>query len=362
MKKLKSGYTTGSTAAAAAKIAVYTLFNGTRVDTINIDTPKGIELTINANYLEIEPNRVKTFVIKDFSDDPDVTRGIKIYAEAREISDPEIVIKTGEGIGIVTKKGLRVPIGEPAINPVPKMMIINEISKVLPEDRGVEVTLTIPEGLEISKKTFNEKLGIIGGLSILGTTGIVEPMSEGAYKESLKLEMGVKLLDTGAKSMILLFGNYGSDYLKEYNIGEDYYQKCSNFIGYMVRAASELGVEKLLLVGHAGKMVKVAFGMENTHSKYGDNRMLSLSKSCLDFNKDEIARVLECNTTDEAVEYLKEKKCSDKVFNHIAQRCKDSMEEWGDNSLIAETIIFTSEYGTVGSTQDAFNILRELGK
>lgn len=357
-KKLKSGYTTGSTAAAACKIAVFTLFTKTKVEKISIDTPKGLTLNILANYLSCLPNKVTSFVIKDHSDDPDVTRGLKIYAEAVESQEEGIIIKTGEGIGIVTKKGLRVPVGKPAINPVPYKMILDEISKVLPKGKGVVVTLYIPDGVEIAKKTFNAKLGIIGGLSILGTTGIVEPMSESAFKASLKIEMAVSLEENPNKDMVFVFGNYGLDHIRKYNLHDSKIQKTSNFIAYMVNAASELGVKKLLLVGHAGKMVKVAYGMENTHSKNGDNRMKSIAQSCSETSVKDY--ILSCNTTDEAVEFLKEHKLAKDVFIDINNRSIKNLQKWSNNKIEIESLIFTTEFGEIVESPGVQNMLKEM--
>lgn len=360
MDKINYGYTTGSSAAAACKIAVKTLFTGQRSDYIKIDTPKGWILTIDAHYTKISPTEVDCFVFKDFSDDPDVTKGIKICVNARKVKESGISIKAGIGIGIVTKKGLRVAVGNPAINPVPMEMILREIRKVLPENCGVEVTISVPEGEEVAKKTFNSKLGIIGGISILGTTGIVEPMSEDAFKESLKLELNVKKNEKDRDMFIFVFGNFGRDFLRNLNVNDSGIHKTSNFIGYMMEAAAQLGIKKILLVGHAGKMVKVANGMYNTHSKYGDGRMESIVKSCTDFSEEERLKILQCNTTDEAVEYLKDIKRDEAVFQDIGNRCKTICENWSGGKVEVQCVIFTTVYGQVSSTRSGMNWLKEM--
>lgn len=358
---MKRGYTTGSTAAAACKGAVKTLFTGLRHESVEIDTPIGIPLKIPVNYIEITKEFVEVFATKDFSDDPDVTKGIKIYVHARRVSDPGIYIKTGAGVGTVTKKGLRVPVGEPAINPVPMSMIISEIDKVLPEHSGVEVTISIPDGVEIAKKTFNSKLGIVGGISILGTTGIVEPMSEDAFKQSLKLEMSV-LVEDGCRSdlLIFVFGNFGRDYLKTYNVNNSYIIKTSNFIGFMLEAAGEIGVKRVLLVGHAGKMVKVANAMYNTHSKYGDGRMKSILNSCSGLSAIEEEKILNSNTTDEAIGYLKDLLIDSTVFKDIGRRCIENLEGWSGNRVKVETIIFTTVFGEISSSNNAHSWIKEM--
>lgn len=354
------GYTTGSSAAAACKIAVKTLFTGIKSDFVEIDTPKGIRLRIEAHYALSDQHEVNSYVFKNYSDDPDVTKGVKVCARAVVSSDPGVFIKTGEGIGIVTKEGLSVPVGKPAINPVPMSMIHKEVEEVLPEDAGVEVTLSVPEGLELSKKTFNPKLGIIGGISILGTTGLVEPMSQGAFKESLRLEMSVCVTSMQKSAICFVFGNYGKDYLMSNNVNESEIVKTSNFIGFMIRAAAEMGIKKILLAGHAGKMVKVAHNMENTHSGFGDNRMESIVESCKNLPDDLKEKVLKSNTTDEAVSMLKNISKDSSVFNDIALRCKKNCESWVKNMVKVECIIFTNIYGKIAATPDADKLLGEL--
>lgn len=354
------GYTTGSSAAAACKIAVKTLFTGVKSDFIEIDTPKGTRLKIKAHYNSIGQNEVNSYVFKNRSEDPDVTKGVKVCAKAIIYSDPGIYIKSGEGIGVVTKGGLSVPIGKPAINPVPMSMIIKEIEKVLPEDAGVEVTLSVPEGLELSKRTFNSKLGIIGGISILGTTGLVEPMSQDAFRESLKLEMSVCITSGDKSALSFIFGNFGKNYLLDNNVNDRVIIKTSNFIGFMIKTAAEMGIKKILLAGHAGKMVKVAYNMENTHSEFGDNRMESIVESCKDLPNDLKENVLKSNTTDEAIEVLKGNNKDQQVFEDIADRCKKNCESWVNNMVKVECIIFTNIYGTIASTPDAEKLLGEL--
>lgn len=359
VRNLKRGYTTGSTAAGASKLAVYTLFNRKKLEDISISLPKGLEIEIETGYSVLKSDYVKTFAIKNYSDDPDITRGIKIYAEAVKSDLPGIIIEAGVGIGIVTKKGLKVPVGEPAINPEPYKMIINEIEKVLPKGEGVVVTLSIPEGAEIAKKTFNPKLGIVGGISILGTTGIVEPMSEEAFKEALKVEMNVSHYNNPGVQLFV-FGNYGVDFLNRYNISKDRVLKTSNFIGFMAKSAGELGIKRVLITGHAGKMVKVAYGMDNTHSKYGDNRMQSIADNCF-HNSDYIKEaLLRCNTTDEAVELLERENLVKEVFDRINSRCVDNLKKWSGYRVEFESIIFTSSAGLVSKTSGAEEWLREV--
>lgn len=366
-KKLKAGYTTGSSATAACKAAVDCLFSGEQKDLITIDAPIGWKLHIKCFYEQISEESVQVVVQKDYSDDPDVTKGICVYAKATRSSTPGIRVKAGVGVGVVTKPGLRVAVGQPAINPVPMAMILAEVTKVLPDGEGVELMITIPEGVEIAKKTFNSKLGIIGGISILGTTGIVEPMSEDAYTDSLELELHMNTIDDKG-GMVFVFGNFGLDFLDQLQVDNSLdnvvfprykTQKTSNFVEIMLQAAKKFGIKKILYIGHAGKMVKVAYGMKNTHSKYGDHRMESIAKSC-DKEVVDIDTILKCNTTDEAVVYLKTIGQMERVFNDIALRCKTECEKMSDKQVDVECIVFTTVEGTIGKTPNSFDLLEEI--
>jgi cobalt-precorrin-5B (C1)-methyltransferase len=363
-KKLRYGYTTGSCAAAAAKAAVQALY-GKKVSVIDIDTPKGWNISIDVFHNKC-PKGAHCYVIKDAGDDPDVTDGIKIHAFARKSQGTESIrIQAGIGIGIVTKKGLSIDVGEPAINPVPLQMIRKEVEKVLPSQESVTISIFVPEGLEIAKRTFNEKLGILGGISILGTTGIVEPMSEKALLDTFKIELSI-LRASGKKELIFVFGNFGRDYLKQYNIPEKNMQKTSNFIGPMVEEATRLGFNQVLLVGHIGKIVKVAYEMHNTHSQFGDHRMASIYQSALSvgISKESCKDLLECNTTDEAIEYLDSlsRDLRDRVCQSIVSRCKTAMETWAGHQIKVECIMFSKIHGELGHTEEAFEMLKELKK
>lgn len=211
-KAYRCGYTTGSCAAAACKAAVAMLLTMQKIDEIQLLTPAGIELTLTLHDVTLDENMASCSVIKDSGDDPDVTNGIKVFARAARNNENQLIIKAGKGIGRVTKKGLQVPVGEPAINPAPMKMIISEVSALLKPGEGVTVEISIPEGEEIARKTFNERLGIVGGISVLGTSGIVVPMSDEAFKESLALELSV-IKEKGWREIVLTPGNYGETFI-----------------------------------------------------------------------------------------------------------------------------------------------------
>jgi cobalt-precorrin-5B (C1)-methyltransferase len=370
-KKLRMGFTTGSCAAAASKAALIMLLTKTDIHNVSIMTPKGI--AYNAEIVGIEKKLDNGFVscavIKDGGDDPDVTTGSMIYAKVELKNEPGIVIDGGEGVGRVTKPGLDQPIGEAAINSVPRKMITENISAVLKEyeqeDKGVIVTISVPGGDELAKKTFNPKLGIVGGISILGTTGIVEPMSDDAIVQTIKTEIRVRKAE-GKQILMVAPGNYGITFLSEvYGIDEKNVVMTSNFIYDTVRLALDEGFTKILFTGHIGKLVKVAGGIKNTHSRYGDHRMeilTDLSKRYMsetDFDK--VKDTLpECVMTGEAVRIINETGHGDIVFDKMAENIKEYMEKWSDGNISVEVIVFSGENEELVSTENAHTWIKEI--
>lgn len=359
-KKLRYGYTTGSCAAAASKAAVLALFRDEAMDYMTIDTPKGWVIDIEVMHVQRNTREATAYVVKDAGDDPDVTHGIKVFATAICNTTGTIDIEGGIGVGRVTKKGLPIAPGNAAINPVPRAMIRKEVAKVLPEGKGVTLIIFIPEGVTVAQKTFNPKLGILGGISVLGTSGIVEPMSEEAFKASLKVELSV-LRAQGRDKLIFVFGNFGRDYLGP-AVPEDCLQKTSNFVGDMLTAAADLGFKEILYVGHAGKMVKVAGGMANTHSKYGDNRMTTMADcgKTVGLRKSQQEELLGANTTDEAIAMLEAIGAKERVLKEVVRRCKDQCEAMSGHRLRVECLIFTTVFGRVAATDGADRCMKEI--
>lgn len=366
-KKLRCGFTTGSCAAAAAKAALVMLLDDKEIHSVSIVTPKGPTFLAELVDIERSEEEVSCAVVKDGGDDPDVTSGMKIYANVSLNDDAEIRIIGGSGVGRVTKPGLDQPVGEAAINSVPRKMIRENILEVLRghglENRGVTVTVSAPGGEEVSKKTFNPKLGIIGGISILGTTGIVEPMSDEAILATIRTEINVRAAE-GAEILLIAPGNYGLKFLHdEYGIDDKKAVMCSNFVYDTVRMAADAGFTKLLFCGHLGKLVKVSAGIKNTHSAYGDHRMeilTDLVKYVSDKSMDTYdlcARLMECVMTDEAVRLITEAGLKDKVFDEMAARIKAHMEEWGQGELSVEIIVFSNDYTGLVSTRGADKFL-----
>lgn len=364
-KKLRLGYTTGSCAAAAAKAAAWMLLSGKRKDKIKIKTPKGINLDLDVSNIEIRDNAVSCAIQKDSGDDPDVTRGIHIFAEVSLAEKDGIEILGGKGVGTVTKRGLDQQVGFSAINSVPRRMIfenLQEICRITDYKGGLKVVISAPEGEEIAKKTFNPRLGIVGGISILGTSGIVEPMSEQALIDTIRVELNQKK-ENGVKYVLLTPGNYGADYIKQ-NIGvkADTAVLTSNFIGDTLDICKELGFCGALLVGHIGKLVKIAGGMLNTHSKYGDCRMEIMASyaSMAGLNSKYVKEMLDSATCDDAVRILKEHGFLNETLEAIADRISFIMDNRVAGEIETGAILFSKEYGFLCETKNAQGLLKHI--
>lgn len=269
---MREGYTTGSCATAAAKAAVIALRQVSPLpERVELTTPQGRKLSLpvrirrGLDWAEAE-------VVKDAGDDPDITNGVTVQVTARLRPGP-IELLAGRGVGIVTKPGLAVTVGQPAINPVPRAMIIKEVAALLEPGQGVELTISIPGGEELAVRTLNPRLGIVGGLSILGTTGIVRPMSVEAFRASLIPQVKVALA-TGQETLVLTPGRLGQRRaLERYGFAEEAVILTSNFIGDLLEACADAGAKRVLLWGHVGKLVKVAGGIFYTHNRVADGRL-----------------------------------------------------------------------------------------
>ena len=360
-KKYKRGYTTGSCATAAAKAASYMLLTKLPIEVINIDTPKGIPLNLKVENINIQDDYVECSIRKDGGDDIDATHNMHIYARAEFIDSKEIIITGGNGVGRVTKKGLGIEIGESAINKTPRNMINNEVRKVIGEDKGVKITIFAPEGELIAKKTFNPRLGIVGGISIIGTTGIVEPMSDEGWKKSLSIELEMKKAQ-GMDKIILVPGNHGEMFIKE-TLGIDikYIVRTSNFIGYMLKEAQRIGFKKILMAGHLGKYVKIAGGIFNTHSKVADarNEILLSNLALMNAPFELIKKVNECLTTEEFIEIINSKEYEGykEIYNILSNKCRERIDIYlNDEEIDVEVMIFSMEKELLGQSEKASDL------
>ena len=329
-KTMRCGYTTGSCAAGAAKAATAMLLTGQPVDRVTLDTPKGIRLALEILNAERGEGFARCAVQKDSGDDPDITNGILVYATA-EKTDVGIIIDGGEGVGRVTREGLDQPVGAAAINSTPRRMIREAVEDICTQNSyggGIKITISIPDGVALAKKTFNPRIGIVGGISVIGTTGIVEPMSNAALVDTIRLELSV-LSASGAKGVLLCPGNYGETFARE-TLGLDMRRQVSvsNFIGDGIEAAVSYGFERILLVGHIGKLVKLGIGLYNTHSAYGDGRMETLIACALQCGGDIplLRRILNCVTTDAALEAIADCGLLEPVMAVLGERIQATLE------------------------------------
>lgn len=354
-KKYRMGYTTGSSAAAATKAAMWMFVTDAYIeDRIKIHTPKGIDIFVSVDNQEIGEDYCQCSVKKDGGDDIDATHMIDIYSRVQLVDKdsnvgPESItgqdyirIRGGIGVGIVTKPGLSIPVDRPAINPVPIEMIVEAISDVMTsadvdiqeflDGKSILVTISVPEGERVAQRTFNADLGIVGGISILGTSGIVEPMSDEGWKKSLSANLAIKRAE-GHKVIVLVPGNIGyRASVNHLDINEDKLVKMSNFIGYMLMEAKRMGFEKIVIAGHIGKLIKLAGGIFNSHSRVADARseIMIANLAMLGAGQKLLLRIGECLTTDAMIPIIREagyervfevlaKKAAEKAYSYIRQ-------------------------------------------
>jgi len=345
-KRLRFGFTTGTCAAAAAKAATVLLLSGTAPKTVSIRTPKGVDLDLPVLEPTLRSGVATCAIQKDSGDDPDVTNGVLVFAAVRFSDRPGVAIDGGTGVGRVTKPGLKQAIGEAAINPVPREMIrsaVEEAAARYDGEGGFSVVISIPEGVSLAEKTFNPRLGITGGISVLGTSGIVEPMSEDALVDSIVLEIRQRKA-LGDALLVLTPGNYGADFLKErYGVADERIVKCSNYVGKALEAAADAGFCEVLLAGHIGKLVKLSGGIMNTHSKEGDCRAELMAAAALRAGADaDTARAMfDCVTTDEMLRVLEENGLLAAAMRALSERIAFSLRERFKGRIQIGAIVFT---------------------
>lgn len=356
---MRYGFTTGSCAAAAARAAAYILLTGRQTQEITIDTPGNIPYTARLSHIRREEGKVSCGIEKDGGDDPDVTTGMLICAEVSCIPSggkQVIEIDGGPGIGRVTRPGLDQPVGNAAINHVPREMIAREVTQVcrLADYKGsLKVLIFAPEGQKVAARTYNPRLGITGGISILGTSGIVEPMSSQAILDTIKVELNQRRAE-GYDYVVVSPGNYGADFMKK-NYGYDLERsvKCSNFVGETIDMAVALGFKKLLLAGHIGKLIKVAGGIMNTHSREADCRMELLAAFAVraGAKAQTACRIMECATTEEAISILSESGRQKPVMEYAAGRICYYLEKRGQGKLQTDCILYANELGELAKSK-----------
>ena len=372
-KELRKGFTTGSCGAAAAKAALYMLLTGSVKDEIEIITPEGAVFRTEIKDIFREENRVRCAVVKDGGDDPDVTTGLhvtaEVRAEERADGDLEIQIEGGPGVGRVTLPGLDQPVGNAAINRVPRQMIEKELSEVaeLLDFRGrIRVILSVPGGEAAAERTFNPRLGIEGGISILGTTGIVEPMSTRAILDTIRVELNQRKA-LGDRIAAVSPGNYGLNFMKEtYGYDLNRSVKCSNYVGDTVDMVREMDFRGMLLTGHIGKLIKVSGGIMNTHSKEGDARMELLAAGVIRAggSMDTLRGILNCRVTEEALGIIQAESPAllRTSMESVLDRILYYLRKRAGEELPVECILYSNEFGLLAASPGAMDMLEKLRK
>ena len=286
-EKLRTGYTTGTSATAAAKAALLAIMEQKKIEQVDVKLPKGNFVKIPIHLCEFEKNKARCSVIKDGGDDPDVTHGAEIIVDLMFTNQTnEIQIDGGEGVGIVTKPGLGLEINKPAINPVPKKMIDENIRNVGEEvllEKGIRVIISVPKGKELGPKTDNPRIGIMNGISILGTSGIVIPFSTASYAASIRQNLDVSIA-MGNDIVVLTTGGRSEDFAKKIvNLPEHCFVQMGDFSGYTIQQCAKKNIKRAYVVGFIGKLAKMAAGVKQTHvkgSKVDMNFLAEIARNC----------------------------------------------------------------------------------
>lgn len=361
-QRLRCGYTTGTCAAAAARGAAELLLTGAAPDLLRVETPSGLTVEVEVEEAQRLSGCARCAVRKDAGDDPDITDGILVWATVERTEEPGVIIDGGEGVGRVTRPGLDQPPGAAAINSAPRRMITEQLEAALRDtgaNCGLRVLISIPQGRALAEKTFNPRLGIEGGLSVLGTSGIVRPMSEAALVASIHAELDVRRAE-GTLDLLVSPGNYGADFARD-ALGLDLTQsvQCSNYIGDTLDYAAAKGFRSLLLVGHLGKLVKCAAGVMNTHSRVADCRMETLAAhaALCGAKQETVCAIMQVVTTEAAILVLREAGLLDETMDSVMAALSRHLRRRAGEALRVEAVLFTNQHGVLGETKGAAELL-----
>ncbi|WP_209279999.1 cobalt-precorrin-5B (C(1))-methyltransferase CbiD [Levilactobacillus yiduensis] len=354
-RKLRKGFTTGTTATAAAVAATKTLLQQEPQAIVAVKAANGQQVEFDVQDDQFDEQQASVAITKDGGDDQDATDGMLIYATVTLRNDSEITLDGGKGIGRVTQKGLANDPGMPAINPTPRRMIKQSVRQLLGANRGADIVISAPKGEEVAKLTYNPKLGIVGGISILGTSGIVTPMSEESWKHSISIEMNIHK-QRGDKRIILTPGNYGEDFLTQtMKIPVTQQVQMSNFVGYVLKEAQRLGFEHVLMVGDLGKMIKVSAGIFSTHSKDADARaeVMVANLALLGAPVDLLKQVYACLTTISMIDLINQQGYQ-AVYQEIVDKIKLRSEKLLAHrkpTVTIDAVIFSRSTGLLASSK-----------
>lgn len=377
-KRLRCGITTGTCAAAAAKAAASLLLLKVPLEAVLVHTPKGITAEVPVFLSFEEEGRVEYRVVKDSGDDPDVTNGAEIFVRVERLQEcddkrvffrceeaPFLFLDGGRGVGRITKEGMEQKKGQAAINRVPREMIfqvVREICELAENTEKLLITVWVPKGEELAKKTFNPRLGIEGGISILGTSGILEPMSERAIVDTIEAQLRQQQA-MGRTKLLITPGNYGQSYAEEY-LGLDMADsiKCSNYVGETLDLAAVYGMKDVLLVGNIGKLVKLAAGIMNTHSRVADGRceIFAVHTVLCGGDRELAEQIMACINTEEMLCLLEKNGLREKVCKSICGKIHEYVSRRSGSGIRAGVILFSESFGYLGETADARAVLQEM--
>lgn len=360
VEDMKGGYTTGSCATAGMKAGLLALLDGNIVNRVVIENPQGqyIEVPIK-NVTILSATEAKVTVVKNGGDDPDVTHGNDVETIVSINDTGVLAFRAGYGVGTVTKPGLAMPPGEPAINPGPRAMMNIVFEDMCVHGQGVTVTVSVPNGLALAKKTLNHTLGIEGGISIIGTTGIVKPMSEEGFKNSLVPQLEV-MKANGCETAVLVPGRIGQDLAAQVlGIHKNQMAETSNFIGFMLEQAVRIGFKRILIIGHIGKLIKLASGSFHTHNRMSDGRMESIvAYAALEGASQNVCEELfSCQTTESTFPIL-EREGLTGVYQRVVDRASLRSERYIANEAQVGIIITTLQGNILAIDKNA----KEIGE
>ena len=365
-KLLRCGYTTGTCAALGAAGAARLLLTGRAPETVGLRTPKGLVVEVAPQRCRLTAQGAECAIVKDGGDDIDATTGLPVVAEVSLLPDAPgtVTIDGGHGVGRVTKPGLDQPLGAAAINHVPRRMITEALTKEAEAagyTGGFAVVICIDGGEEAARRTFNPHIGVEGGLSVLGTSGIVEPMSQQAILDTLQLEIHQAALRS--RRLILAPGNYGLDYLAQNmpELADIPIVKVSNFIGDALDMAAAEHFEEVLLVGHVGKLVKLAGGIMNTHSRQADCRTeLFCTHAALCGAPQPVCRALmDAATTDACLAVLDEAGLRAAVLESLLEAVQLHLDRRAAGAFAVGAVLFSNQSGPLGQTKTADALLKK---
>ena len=344
-QKLRKGFTTGTCATASAKAAILSIIKQQKVECVDVTLPKGNSIKIKIENCKFTEDSARCSVIKDAGDDPDVTHGAEIIVDVslnKNIN--QIEIDGGEGVGVVTKPGLGLEINKPAINPIPKQMInanLNEIAKDVLAKNGIRIVISVPKGKELALKTDNPRLGIIGGISILGTSGIVIPYSTASFAASIRQNLDVSLA-LGNDTVVLTTGGRSEDFAKKMvDLPEHCFVQIGDFSGYAIQQCGRKDIKKAYVVGFIGKLSKMAMGVKQTHvkgSKVDMSFLADLAKNS-GANEELVEQIKKANTARHVQEIIQENKLNE-FFIKVCSKVYDHMIEYSENKVVLEVVLF----------------------